>query len=137
MATTPLGFVYADDDDPVDVPLSIRELAESVDAYLTPQIVSLPLVSPFEGGLNVTRVGPIVVLTGGLRRTGWSSTSSVQVATIPAGMAPPIQAATVIGSTRNNGGTYQLSANPDGRIMYQLTVVDGFTAGINLVWGVG
>lgn len=137
MATTPLGFVYADDDDPVDVPLSIRELAESVNAYLTPQIVSLTLVAPFEGGLNLTRVGPIVVMTGGLRRAGWSSTSSVQVATIPAGLAPSVQAASIIGSTRSNSGTYQISANPDGRIMYQLTVADGFTAGINLVWGVG
>lgn len=135
MANTSLGFTYPDDDDPVDVPLSVRELAESLNIYLTPRLTSLALVAPFEGGLNLIEVGPLVVMAGGILRPSWTG-GSTQVATLPAGAAPATSVPSMIGSTRTGDGSYQVSVQPDGRVMYQVSVASNNVNGVNLVWGV-
>lgn len=135
MANTTLGFTYPDDDDPVDVPLSVRELAESLNTYFTPQLSSIELIAPFLGGLNLIRVGPIVIMTGGILRAGWTG-GSTQVASLPAGAAPAAGVPSIIGSTRAGDGSYQVSVQPDGRVMFQLSAASNNVNGVSLAWGV-
>lgn len=136
MATTPLGIAFPDPDDPVDDVASIKETAESVDAYLTPQVATIALTAPFSNTLILTRVGPLVVLTGGVRLSGAPAAGSVVIGTLPAGMAPQSEAGSMIGSVYGTTTTYQILVRPNGEVAFRVSAATGNTMNVSMAWAV-
>lgn len=135
MGTTSLGLWFPDRSTPMSLHAIVKQAQESTDAFLTPQTEALALFSPFIGGLVVLKSGPVAVLTGGIRRDGWTG-GSTQVASLPAGFAPAAAVPSMVGSTRDGSGSYQLSVQADGRVMYQVTSASTNTLNVNLAWPV-
>lgn len=136
MADTPLGFAFPDVDDPVDVPASIQQAMESIDAYLTPRTETIALSTPFSNTLILTRIGPLVVLSGGVQRSGAPATGSVVIGNVPAGWEPPNEYGTIIGTVFGTSTTYQLLVRPNGEIAFRMSAATGSTMHVSLTWRV-
>lgn len=136
MPTTDQGLWYPDRTTGMSLEAIVKQSMESVDEFLTPSVAGLELVGDFKGSLQVIRSGPIVVLTGGITRPNWSG-GSTHIATLPYGMAPPAAVVSMVGSTRTGEASYQASAQPDGRILFQMSGPSANTNGVNMAWAVG
>ncbi|WP_028474098.1 hypothetical protein [Nocardioides alkalitolerans] len=134
MGNTPLGIAFPDDDDPIDVTESIKETAESVDDYLTPKRETIALADPFANTLILTKVGPLVVLTGGVQRQGQPAAGSVVIGTLPPGFAPQSEAGTIVGTAFGTNTTYQLLVRPNGDVLFRLSAATGNTMHVALTW---
>ncbi|WP_447643160.1 hypothetical protein [Nocardioides zeae] len=135
MGTTSLGLWFPDRSTPMSLHAIVKQAQESTDTFLAPQTENVAVLSPFLGGLVVLKSGPVVTMTGGIRRDGWTG-GSTQVGTLPAGMAPAEAVVSMIGSTRDGAGSYQLSVQSDGRVMYQVSAPSTNTLGVNMSWPV-